>query len=354
MRTSSAVVKIDGSYGEGGGSIVRTALVMSALTQQPVELESIRAGTDYPGLDIEDIVIAKAIGESCDAQMAGFDLGSETVAFHPNSRSRNINGPLEETSGLRKPNALIALSTLLPVLARSGAYSSTVCIGETYGANSLTFDYFSNVILFAMRKMGLYAFADQTRAGFGRESLGSVAMDVEPSVLTGLKWSSRGKLLDCQAKIAFSQLPPMIPNRGLEHLRHLSQTSGVPIKTSSEEVKADRPGVFLTLWAQYERGAAGSVAMGQRGVRVESLAQRAFDELSSWITTEATVDPFVAEQLLVPGIFAEGETTFRTSKITDRFLTSVWVAKQFAPIRVTVRGKENGPGDVSIRGIDGP
>jgi len=89
--------------------------------------------------------------------------------------------------------------------------------------------------------------------------------------------------------------------------------------------------------------------MGARGMRAESLAQAAFEETFSWMSGNSTVDPFLADQLLLPLVLAEGESTFTVSRLTSRFLTCAWVVKQFAPIHITIRGSENGPGTITIR-----
>ena len=38
------MIEIDGSFGEGGGQILRTSIALSALTMQPVNIDNIRAG----------------------------------------------------------------------------------------------------------------------------------------------------------------------------------------------------------------------------------------------------------------------------------------------------------------------
>lgn len=348
MASKSAIVELDGAHGEGGGVIVRTALSMAALTQQGFRIKNLRGGTAYPGLDIEDLVLAKTLANLCEADVAGLELGSETLLFHPKRTPKPLQEPIDFEPSGRLPNALIVLSTLMPVLARTGAYSSTACIGETYGARSLSFDYFQKVALYACSKMGLGAFPSLERAGFGRESQGKVSLDVEPSGLTGMDWTQRGRLLECGGLIVASELPAMIAGRGVGHLDRLAHNAGIPLKTTTARVSADRPGIYLTLWAQYERGVAGATAIGQKGTRIETLAQQAFESLLEFMASDAAVDPFVTDQLLIPALFSTGPTTFKTSRLTQRFLTAVWVAKQFAPVHITVRGKEDSPGTVSI------
>ena len=69
MRETSSVVVLDGSQGEGGGAMVRTALAMAALTELPVLIESVRGGTAHSGVDAEDIAFVGALAKSCDASV---------------------------------------------------------------------------------------------------------------------------------------------------------------------------------------------------------------------------------------------------------------------------------------------
>lgn len=351
MASSLALIVIDGSHGEGGGAVVRTALAMSALTQQPVRIDNVRGATRFPGLDVEDLTILQALQKVCQADVTGAAPGSTSVTFLPTKRAGGLNGPLEtvRSDSGRGPNANIVLGSLLPVLARSGVYSSIAADGETYGTNSLSYDAFANVTLPALRKVGLHAFPELLTAGFGRESAGTVTLDVEPSALQGIQWSDRGRLQRVQAAVVTAGVPDQIGERGVAHLKRLAHNSGVQMTIEHIRVATRQTGAYVATWAHYDRAFGGGSAMGSRGLKIESLAQLAFEELSDWMATPSTVDPFLADQLLLPLVLAEGESAFTVSRLTQRFLTCVWVVKQFTPIHITIRGPENGPGSVTIR-----
>ena len=77
------MIQIDGSQGEGGGQILRTALALSLVTGQPFRMERIRAGRQKPGLlrqHLTAVEAAKAIG--C-ADVTGVQLGSQVLEFRP-------------------------------------------------------------------------------------------------------------------------------------------------------------------------------------------------------------------------------------------------------------------------------
>ena len=49
-KRKNQTLKIDGSTGEGGGQIIRSALTLSMLTGTPIEITNIRAGRAKSGL----------------------------------------------------------------------------------------------------------------------------------------------------------------------------------------------------------------------------------------------------------------------------------------------------------------
>ena len=255
--------------------------------------------------------------------------------------------PSKKTS--RGANALIVLATVLPVLARSGGFCEVETEGETFGPNTLTFDYLNQVGLPALRKMGIYCWLDQLVAGFGRENYGKVSMEVEPSQIEGIEWLDRGRMVGCHAMITTSELPTHVYARGKQHLENLSHYAGVPIRINHAEVKGSSPGAAVTLWAEFERGMGGVVQMGSRGLRIETVAQAAFEGISEFLSSDATVDNHLCDLILAPAVFANGPTTFKVHRLTKRLLTIVWVVKQFLPIHLTVLGEEGQPGTIKIR-----
>jgi RNA 3'-terminal phosphate cyclase (ATP) len=342
---------LDGSHGEGGGALLRTALVMSVLTLQPLRIENIRGATNFPGLDYEDWLLVKTLAQSCGAETVGAEIGSTSVSFLPTRRPKGISGLLNEAreTGRRSANVPTVAAALLPVAARSGMYSDFTLVGETFGKNSLSYDYFAQVSLGALKRFGLYAFPDLEQAGYGRDSSGRIRLEVEPSALAGVEWPERGRLLRVRGIVTTSELPPAVGQRGVAHLEQIGRASGVPIDAESIRMPGPGTGAHITVWAEYQCGFGGFASMGTRGLRIEALAQNAFESLLQWMATDATVDPFLVDQILIPAALADGVTTFKTSQLTQRFLTSVWVVKQFLPIHITIRGGESQPGSVTIR-----
>ena len=77
------MIEIDGSYGEGGGQVLRTALSWAALLATPLHMRNIRAGRKKPGLAAQHMTCVRAVAEICDAEVSGCEFGSQQLAFVP-------------------------------------------------------------------------------------------------------------------------------------------------------------------------------------------------------------------------------------------------------------------------------
>ena len=221
MAVLGAPVVLDGSYGEGGSALIRMALQMASITQQPMRIDGVRSGTKFPGLTLEDIAIIRALGKITSAETVGVANGSTSFSFLPTRQPQGLKGPIEV--GAREgetafANACVVLNTIVPVVARSGVYSETTMRGETYGLGALSYDYFANVTMKAHRQFGLHAFPDQVIAGFGRASQGELGLEVEPSQIQGSNFEDRGKHLATHALVTLSELPDQVGVRGVAHL----------------------------------------------------------------------------------------------------------------------------------------
>lgn len=347
----AAGIQIDGSHGEGAGALLRAALVISSITTQPVSIHSIRHKTRFPGLDPEDLTILKALTKMCAAQVEGAEQGSEVLHFHPTRAPKKLEGTItsERNEMGRGSNALVVLSTLLPVLARTGTYLDISAEGETYGRGTLSYDYFANVTLPVMRAMNVHAYSLIERSSFSRDDAGKVSLSVEPGQFSGLLWNDRGRPDIMRATVTTCRTDTAVAGRAISHLQRLAQSAKMQIDVERIEVEGSQSGVYITVWTPYTKGIGGGGAISSKGVRVETIAQQAFDQCFEWMTSDATLDPYVAEHMILPACFATSSTEVKISELTPRLLTSIWVMKQFAPTRIVVRGSEGTPGQISIQ-----
>lgn len=345
-------IVLDGAHGEGGGALIRAALVMSAFTQQPLRIHTVRGALRSQGLQSEDLALIEALRLSCHAETVNCELGATEFSFLPTRRPRAVDVNVDVPDAYDGPghaNSLVILNSLLPLLARTGAYSSLALHGETFGMSALGYDAFVGVTLPALRKMGIHAECDLASGGFGRGSRGLVKAEIEPSVIEGVDWSSRGALLGVRAVLTVGELPDSIVDRATSFLERLTHSAKLEVEMETARVSSKNPGVHLTFAAEFERGFGGSQSMGAKGLRIETVVQTGFERFMNWLRSETTVDEHLIDQLIIPAAIAEGPSTFKVNRLSQRFLTTVWVIKQFLPIHLTVKGREGDPGTVSVR-----
>jgi len=77
------MIQIDGSFGEGGGQIVRTSLTLSLITGKPFEIYNIRARRKRPGLQPQHLKCVEAATLISDSKVKGNQKGSIHLIFNP-------------------------------------------------------------------------------------------------------------------------------------------------------------------------------------------------------------------------------------------------------------------------------
>lgn len=346
----SGLIKLDGSHGEGGGALLRAALSMSALTQQGCQIEHIRTGTKYVGLDVEDITLIKALASICDADTSDLTPGALSLLFVPKRSVRPFKGTIRSERNIagRGSNALVVASALAPILARSGGYSDFEVEGETFSNNSMTFDYFKSVLGHFWKKQNLHLHSDITKAAYSRDAEGGCRVEIEPGAFTGIKYVERGRPKLLQGAVSYSKLNVAVADRAVSHLQKLAHSVKANFDCEIQEWPSDSPGIQITVWMQYENGIGGGSAMGAKKLPAEQIAQEAFEKCFDWIADETAIDPILAEHALLPACFAEEASEFSVSQLTSRFMTIAWVIKQFSPVRIVVKGKQGESGTVKV------
>src|ERR1700693_1081987 len=104
------LIRIDGTYGEGGGQILRTSLSLSLVTGKAFQIDNIRAGREKPGLLRQHLTAVLAAAEVGGAAVEGADLGSTRLIFSP---GKIRSGDYRFTVGTAGSGTLV-FQTVLP------------------------------------------------------------------------------------------------------------------------------------------------------------------------------------------------------------------------------------------------
>jgi len=349
------MIVIDGSYGEGGGQVLRTSLTLSALLSKPVRIENIRARRRKPGLQAQHLTGVRAIAQVCDAELDGADLGSLTLTFQPQS-SPGAGDYSFDVAEARKGGSAGATSlvfqTLLLPLAFAPGQSRLTVRGGTHVAWSPPFHYLKHVYLPTLARMGLEAQVEIEKWGWypigGGEMTALIRgqREIHPG---GLDLVERGALKRLWGISATSNLPAHVGQRQKKRTEEYLRKRGFDPQIEIVNAPSPGTGTVVFLAAEYEHTVAGFSALGERGKPAEKVAEEACHELVVYHQSDACLDQHLADQLILPLALASGPSAFTTCEITQHLLTNVWVVEQFLDVRFEIEGEEGQKGSVRKR-----
>ncbi|MFQ3610644.1 MAG: RNA 3'-terminal phosphate cyclase [Fimbriimonadales bacterium] len=335
--STGEVILIDGSYGEGGGQILRAGLVLSMLTGQPVQFNNIRARRPNPGLQPQHLTAVHAAATISQARVSGAMIGSSSLYFEPGPiEGGEFLFNVEEISGAGSAGSVILIAqTILLPLALTGQASQVTLLGGTHVGWSPGADYLTQVYLPAMREMGVEAEIMTRSAGFYPRGGGQVVLRVSPATLPlrPIQWTDRGNLKQITLTFTLSNLPEHILKRGEQSAETLIGLLGIRPEFKHQILPSRGFGLSLTLSARAERGYAGFIRLGRRGVAIEQVVEEAWNEFVAWAKTRTAVDHFLADQLVLPALFASGPSVWTTSRATSHLRTLLWLVHYFVKAR---------------------
>lgn len=340
-------IEIDGSFGEGGGQVLRTALSLAAITNRAFRMTRIRARRGDAGLRAQHLRAVEAVAALCGARVEGATLGSQDLLFEP---GRIVAGDFRFDVGTAGSTSLI-LQTLLPPLARAGAASRVEIRGGTHVRWSPCFDYLRLHWLPFGRKIGLDAEIEMERAGFYPAGGGIVRATIRPGgTFSPLRLSERGALRRIRGVSAVARLHVRIAARQRDQAARRIAGRSHPFDCDLVLMPSGSPGTMLLLLAEFERSQACFFALGERGKPAERVADEAVDELFAFLDGDGAVDCHLADQLVLLLALAPGTSELTTSRVTGHLVTNAEIVKRFLPVSIAVEGKPDGPGLVRVEG----
>jgi len=340
-----ALIAIDGSHGEGGGQILRTALALSAATGQGFTLSQIRARRTQSGLRAQHVAAVRAAALACGAKTGGVFEGSPDLRFEP-----GVVEPGEFRFEIATAGAAsLVLEMLLPALATGSTRSQVTITGGTHVPLSPSFDYVARHWSKAVEPLGLHTAFVLEKAGFQPRGGGAVRGCVEPwSRPASLRLEERGALLQVRGVSIEARLKGDVAQRQRDAAQaRLWEMRRLEAEWEVGSVPSASPGSFLLLEVAYEKGRGAFGYLGQRGVRPEQLGDRAARRLLRFLEEPGAVDPFLADQLVAPLALARGGGVVATPEVTGHLETAAHVVGLFG-ISARVEGRRGLPGVVEV------
>lgn len=323
------LITIDGSEGEGGGQILRTALSLSLLLRHPVVITNIRAKRRKPGLLRQHLTCVHAAARVGAAHLEGADLGSTELSFTPTGLH---GGHLRFDIGTAGSTSLVLQTILLPLLYADRPSIVTVT-GGTHNEMAPPFEALSHSFCDILRRMGADVVIDLERHGFFPAGGGIVHAHITPSQLKPIELQTRGEVKSREVVSVISRLDHRIAEREItEALRLLNWTSPMG---STRVAEAPGPGNVLLSTLRYENLSEVFIAHGRPGISAEQVALNLVRDMRPYIASSVPVWEHLADQLLLPFALA-GAGTFCTRTLSLHSRTNLQVIGKFLDLKIHI------------------
>jgi RNA 3'-terminal phosphate cyclase (ATP) len=375
------MIEIDGSFGEGGGQVLRTALSLSCHLKKPFRIFKIRANRKKPGLMPQHITCVRAAQLISGAEVKGDSIGSSELTFTPDKVQAGYYNFDIETAG----STSLVLQTLLLPLCFTDSESHITIKGGTHVPWSPPFHYLKDVFLPFLKKSGLERISnidvhlDIERWGFYpkgggliKATINAVRKPAQGFISNEVNIEKRGELKAVKGLSAVGNLPLSIAERqkksALEILK--SHTLNADIEILSAPCIGQ--GTFFFLLSEFHLQAppsrcpegpprrwtgdfvdgqgifAGFSSLGQRGKKAEEVGKEATEELIRFLQSDAPVEKRLADQIVPYLALSNEKSSFITAEVTKHLLTNIEIVKKFLNVKVEVSGEEGEKGKVAI------
>lgn len=327
------MIEVDGSYGEGGGAVLRIATALSAVTSKPVHITNIRSGRPKPGLMPQHLNAVKAVAALSNASLSGLELGSTDIIFNPRSLS---GGDYKIDIGTAGSITLILQAFMIPAAFAVGPVTISIT-GGTEVRWSPSVDYLENVTLPILRLMGYKAQMNILQRGHYPRGGGFVELRIDPIKKLKPLIASDAKFDLINGISHAVKLPVHIAERQAKSAEEILLNGGynstIKIKTTE---KAIGPGSSIFLWTNSLTPVSGS-AVGEPGKRAEKVGAEAAKEILYHISRRSAVDRYMGDQI-IPYMALAGKSKVKTAELTQHTLTNINVTEKFIKRKFHIEG----------------
>jgi RNA 3'-terminal phosphate cyclase (ATP) len=351
------MIELDGSLGEGGGQILRTALALSLITGKPFRIANIRAKRSKPGLmrqHLACVQAAVAVGggggktQAVNANGQPVQIGETSLTFTP---GKICAGDYEFAVG-SAGSCMLVLQTVLWPLLMATEVSTLLLRGGTHNPMAPSLSFLNAVAPYFCGQDDVLFETELRRHGFYPAGGGEVQVRVLAPIggIKPVNLMQRGELINAHALCLHAGIPKGVAERELAILQNGlgwndSQMFNQPLRAN------EGPGNALLVTLQYEHIIEVFASYGDKGVSAEQVARKLLQEVRAYLAHQAPVGPHLADQLMIPMALATVHGTDRgtgdggqywTTELTVHARTNAQVIERFLPIRFSMAPYQNG------------
>ncbi len=322
------MICIDGSYGEGGGQILRTAVSLSIITHTPIRITHIRENRSNPGIKSQHYTAISIMKQFSQATTEGLEIGSSTLTFTPDSiTSGHFNFDIGTAGSM-----VLVFQTCIPCALQIHTPLRLTLKGGTDVKWSPSWDYFKFVFLPLLKRSGLHVDAVLIKRGYYPKGGGEAVLTIHPSkILKGLIFEKPAQFEKVTGRVHLGNLEQHIGTRIKHQIIKLLLTNQIHVDMTLDSQTTLSTGVGITLWAENDTRMLGCSVLGERGVPAETVASTAVQLLLKDILVGATLDEHLFDQILLYLVLAKGTSVCHVKLISSHADTTMFLIQQFFP-----------------------
>ena len=330
-------IELDGSIGEGGGQILRTALALSMCTGRPIKIERIRAKRPKPGLMRQHLTCVQAAMAVSSAKVQGAEIGSQVLAFEP--------GPVragEYTFNVGSAGSCtLVLQTVLPALMLAPDGSQVTLTGGTHNPMAPPYHFLERSFAPLLRKLGVGIDLTLRRHGFYPAGGGEFSAVIRPAsgALVPFDLTERDAASERYAECLVPGLPHSVAARELAAIGGALGWSGEQLRTPVVR-QNEGPGNALMATLHYENLTEVFTSFGEKRVSAERVANMLAKQVKVFLVSDGALGPHLADQWMLPLALAlaakGGSAVFTCTEVTPHAKTNIGVIEKFLPVRFDV------------------
>jgi RNA 3'-terminal phosphate cyclase (ATP) len=341
------MIEIDGSQKSGSGTIVRDCVPFAILAGRDIRITNIRARRNKPGLRRQHLMALQACAQISGGHLQGASVGAQEIIFRPGNVIRG--GIYNWDIGSAGSATMLAMA-VLPLGLFADNPSTYTITGGLFQDFAPTVFHFKHVLLPVLNSLGAKINCEIIRPGYVPHGKGQLKLDIEPleHKLEPLKQLDQGQIIEIKGMALSSllterQVSDRMANSCQKTLHAAGYDADIDILYDTREQPvykrvSTQPGAALALVAKTNTGCLiGADMAGARGRSSEFIGKKTARNLLEDLHSGATVDRYLADQLIPYAALATGTSSTVIPKMTDHIESRLWLIETILGAEKTLK-----------------
>jgi RNA 3'-terminal phosphate cyclase (ATP) len=341
------MIEIDGSFGEGGGQILRTSCSLSAITGKPVHIYNIRAKRAKPGLRPQHTASVRAAAKVCGGELKGAKNYSQEITFIPGTVRPGQYTIEVGTAG----SSLLIFQTIFPILSMADEKSVVTIHGGTHNPMAPSADFVAECFLPLAAHIGFQAECELIRHGFYPKGMGTVKTIIYPHDKNREKFDFTSQV-DWDGpfvEVLLANLPQHVFER---EKKTVAKGLGIdPAEVDLAALPGELgPGNALMVRYKSDDLTAMITSYGAPGKKAERVANEGARDAKNFVRSKTPITPWLSDQLLLLLALGPGGS-YMTSLLTEHTRTNAHILKKFLDVSIDIQQQKPDRVLISVRSV---